>query len=112
MTKLCFLSALELGAAYRARTLAPSEVTAAVLRQIDTVNPAVNAFVTVVADVARTSAAQSDRRFARDGWWGRSMAIPLGIKDLSPDGRHSHHVRIAPCTSTTSLISMRRSSSG
>ncbi len=80
---LCFLSALELGAAYRARALTPSEVTDAVLRQIERVNPAVNAFITVVADAARSAAQEADRRFAEGRVLGPLDGIPLGIKDLS-----------------------------
>jgi Asp-tRNA(Asn)/Glu-tRNA(Gln) amidotransferase A subunit family amidase len=81
--ELCFFSALELGAAYRARALQPSEVTGAVLRQIERINPAVNAFVTVVADAAMAAARESDRRFAEGRVLGPLDGIPLGIKDLS-----------------------------
>ena len=82
--EICFLSALELGAAYRARTLTPSEVTEAVLRQIERVNPPVNAFVTITADIARAGARESDRRFAKGRVAGPLDGIPLGIKDLTP----------------------------
>jgi aspartyl-tRNA(Asn)/glutamyl-tRNA(Gln) amidotransferase subunit A len=81
--ELCFRSALELGAAYRARALTPTEVTAAVLRQIERVNPAINAFVTVVADAALASAQESDRRFTEGRGLGPLDGIPVGIKDLS-----------------------------
>ena len=80
---LCFLSAVELGAAYRARTLQPSEVTAAVLRQIERVNPAVNAFVTIVADQAMAAAEASDARFATGSVLGPLDGVPVGIKDLA-----------------------------
>ncbi len=79
----CFLSALELGAAYRARALQPSEVTEAVLRQIERANPAINAFVTIVAEQSLASARESDRRFAEGCVRGPLDGIPLGIKDLS-----------------------------
>jgi aspartyl-tRNA(Asn)/glutamyl-tRNA(Gln) amidotransferase subunit A len=82
--EICFLSALELGAAYRARAITPSEVTEAVLRQIERVNPAVNAFVTVTDDLAREMARESDRRFAAGRVAGPLDGIPIGIKDLSP----------------------------
>jgi Asp-tRNA(Asn)/Glu-tRNA(Gln) amidotransferase A subunit family amidase len=81
--EICFLSALQLGAAFRARTLTPSEVTEAALRQIERVNPAVNAFVTVTADIARAGAQESDRRFAAGRVAGPLDGIPLGIKDLT-----------------------------
>jgi aspartyl-tRNA(Asn)/glutamyl-tRNA(Gln) amidotransferase subunit A len=82
--ELCFLSAVELGAAYRARALAPSEVTEAVLRQIERVNPQINAFVTVVAEAARNSAREADRRFTQGRAVGTLDGVPVGIKDLSP----------------------------
>ena len=81
---ICFLSAVELAAAYRARKLAPSEVTEAVLRQIDRVNPRVNAFCTVVPELAIDAARAADRRFATGSPRGPLDGIPLGIKDLSP----------------------------
>jgi Asp-tRNA(Asn)/Glu-tRNA(Gln) amidotransferase A subunit family amidase len=81
--ELCFLSALELGAAYRARSLTPSEVTEAVLRQIEGVNPRVNAFVTVTADLAREMAREADCRFAEGRVAGPLDGVPVGIKDLS-----------------------------
>jgi len=99
--EICFLSALELSAAFRSRKLTPSGVTAAVLDQIAAVNPAVNAFVTVVADLAMASAAESDRRFATGRVLGPLDGIPLGIKDLSQTAgirttkgshRHEHDV--------------------
>ncbi len=98
---ICFLSALELGAAFRARALSPSETTEAVLRQIERINPVVNAFVTVVADQARASARESDRRFASGRPAGPLDGIPLGIKDLSEtigirttfgSRVHEHHI--------------------
>jgi aspartyl-tRNA(Asn)/glutamyl-tRNA(Gln) amidotransferase subunit A len=82
--ELCFLSAVELGAAYRARSLAPSEVTEAVLHQIERVNPQINAFVTVTADLARVAALEADRRFAEGRVAGPLDGVPVGIKDLSP----------------------------
>ena len=38
-TNICFLSAQELGTAYRNRTLSPVEVTQEVLHQIEKLNP-------------------------------------------------------------------------
>lgn len=81
--ELAYLSAIELGAAYRARALQPSEVTAAVLQQIERVNPAVNAFVTVIADEAMAEARAADQRFASGNVRGPLDGIPLGIKDLA-----------------------------
>lgn len=82
--ELCFRSALELGAAYRARRLSPFEVTAAVLRRIKRINPSLNAYVTVTAEVATKSAIESERAFATGAPRGPLEGVPVGIKDLSP----------------------------
>lgn len=78
-----FLTALELAAAYRARRLSPVEVTESILRRIERVNPAINAFVTVVADIALEAARSSERAFATGRVRGPLEGIPLGVKDLS-----------------------------
>ena len=44
---VAFLSAEDLVAAFRARSLSPVEVTEAMLERIELVNPVVNAFTTV-----------------------------------------------------------------
>src|SRR5918993_2194964 len=48
----------------RAREVSAAELLEATLRRIETVNPAVNAVVGADADLARASAAESDRRLA------------------------------------------------
>ncbi len=81
---VCYVSALELGAAFRARTLSPVEVTRAVLQRIERLNPVINAFVTITADLALESARESEQRFASGDIRGPLEGIPVSIKDLSP----------------------------
>lgn len=83
MDDVCFLSAMELAAAYRSRRLSPLEVTTAILSRIEQINPAVNAFVTLTADLALEAAAASERAFATGTIRGPLEGVPLGIKDLS-----------------------------
>ncbi len=71
-------------AAIRARRLSPRDVTDAVLAQIDRVNPAVNAFCTVVADRARDEARASEAAVMRGGPLGPLHGVPVSIKDLTP----------------------------
>jgi aspartyl-tRNA(Asn)/glutamyl-tRNA(Gln) amidotransferase subunit A len=78
-----FLSAVELAAAYRARALSPVEVTESILRRIERVNPAINAFVTVTSDIALEAAKQSECAFRTGTIRGPLEGIPLGVKDLS-----------------------------
>src|SRR4051812_39714379 len=79
-----YLSALELSAAFRTRGLSPLEVTEVTLRRIERINPAINAFVTVVADCALAAARKSERRFATGAISGPLDGVPVGIKDRSP----------------------------
>ncbi|HEY7032947.1 MAG TPA: amidase, partial [Thermomicrobiales bacterium] len=81
--ELCYLPATELAAAFRSRRLSPVEVAEATLRRIESVNPAINAFVTVTADLALASARESERRIARGEARGPLEGVPVGIKDLS-----------------------------
>ena len=58
-----------------------AELTAAHLDAIETLNPVLNAYLTVTADQARAAAADADQ--ARAGGQDRPLlGIPLGIKDL------------------------------
>ncbi len=80
---VAFLSAEDLVAAYRARTLSPVEVTEAILSRIDRVNPTVNAYTTVSADQALTGARAAEAAYAV-GEAGPLAGVPFSIKDLTP----------------------------
>lgn len=91
---LCFLSATDLLAAYRARTLSPVEVTRAVLAQIERLDPAINGFCGVWADEALDQARASEARWAKGAPEGRLDGVPVSLKDLmlvrgKPTGRGS-----------------------
>lgn len=96
LAQIGFLPATGLAEAYRARQLSPVEVTEGVLRRIERINPAINAFVTVTADVAMEAARASERRFATGEIAGPLDGVPVGIKDLSPTKgiRTTHGSRI------------------
>ena len=53
---LCFMPATEMIDRYRDRSLSPVEVTEAVLTQIETYDPAINAFVVTTSELARQQA--------------------------------------------------------
>ena len=57
---LGYLSAVDLAAAIRARTVSPVEVTRAVLARIDRLNPTLNAFCVSMADEALTVAREAE----------------------------------------------------
>ncbi len=83
-TELCFLSATELAAGYRARRFSPSEVVEAVLARIEAVNPLVNAYCTVTAEHARAEAREADAALMRGALRGPLHGVPVSIKDLIP----------------------------
>lgn len=77
--ELCFMSALELRDAIRNREVSPVEAVSAVLDRIEAVDPAVNAFVTVVGEQA-LEAAQAAERHVGDG---ALDGVPITVKDLT-----------------------------
>jgi aspartyl-tRNA(Asn)/glutamyl-tRNA(Gln) amidotransferase subunit A len=80
---LCFLSISELSHLYRARKISPVEVTDAVLNQIETLNPLVNAVVTVAAGQAREQARRAEAAFmGSQDCCDLLCGVPVTIKDL------------------------------
>jgi Asp-tRNA(Asn)/Glu-tRNA(Gln) amidotransferase A subunit family amidase len=81
---LCAMSATELAAAIRAKEISPVEVINAVLVQIERLNPAINAFVTVTDDIAREQASAAEAAVMRGEELGPIHGVPYSIKDLTP----------------------------
>ncbi|HZB88408.1 MAG TPA: amidase [Terracidiphilus sp.] len=79
---LCFTSAVEMATLIRARKLSAREALAEHLKQIDRVNPQVNAIVTLVADQAIAAAARADEMQARGEVLGPLHGLPVAHKDL------------------------------
>ena len=80
--EICFLTATELVRRMRRKDLSAREVLDAHLRQIERVNPQVNAIVTLVADQAREQAAKADQAAARNQFLGPLHGLPIAHKDL------------------------------
>ena len=76
-----YLSALDLGRHYRERTLSPVEVVDAMLERIEQLNPTLNAFLTVTADLARVQARAAEAVFQQGEVASRLCGIPLSLKD-------------------------------
>ncbi len=83
-TELCFTPALELSALIRAKTLSPVELCEAVLARVERLNPKLNAFITVTADLARRQAKAAEERARKGALLGPLDGIPYSIKDLEP----------------------------
>ena len=64
-TDLAFTPATELAAAIRAKRLSPVELTEAILARIEQHNPALNAFVTLMAEPALEQARAAERAVIR-----------------------------------------------
>ena len=79
---LCFTSAVEMAALIRAKKLSAREALAEHLKQIERVNPQVNAIVTLVADQAIAAAARADEMQARGEPLGPLHGLPVAHKDL------------------------------
>src|SRR5678815_4945321 len=79
---LCFTPATELAAMIRSKKVSAREVMEAHLAQIERVNPAVNAIVTLVADRAMADATAADEELARGKPRGPLHGLPIAHKDL------------------------------
>jgi len=84
MSDLCFLTAVELADRIRRRDLSVTEVVRAHLSQIERVNPAVNAIVTLTAERALDDAKRKDAELARGAAGGPLFGLPVAHKDLVP----------------------------
>src|SRR5262249_28297017 len=79
---ICFMTATEMARRLRAKDLSAREVVAAHLRQIERVNPKVNAVVTLIAERAMAVAREADDRLTRGEAVGPLHGLPVGHKDL------------------------------
>jgi Asp-tRNA(Asn)/Glu-tRNA(Gln) amidotransferase A subunit family amidase len=62
-TDLCYLAATELRQKFADRELSPVEVTEATLDRIESLNPSLNAYVTVTAERAMESARVAEAQY-------------------------------------------------
>ena len=66
----------------RDRAISPVELTRNCLARIEKLNPALNAFITVLADSALDQARRAEQEILRGGWRGPLHGIPIGLKDI------------------------------
>jgi aspartyl-tRNA(Asn)/glutamyl-tRNA(Gln) amidotransferase subunit A len=72
----------ELAPLLRRKEISPVELTQACLDRIENLNPALNAFITVLADSALAAARNAETEIARGEWRGPLHGIPVALKDL------------------------------
>ncbi len=82
MSDLVWLTAVELGERYRAKTLSPVEVAVAHLDRIGRLDRRLNSYITVTADRARTRAQESEARFAKGSPFSPLDGVPFAPKDI------------------------------
>lgn len=76
------LTITALSRALQARETTSESVTAACLQRIAERNPAINAFITVLADQAMAQARDADRDMAAGRYRGPLHGVPISLKDL------------------------------
>jgi amidase len=81
-SSICFMSTVEMAREIRAKKLSAREALAAHLKQIERVNPKVNAIVTLVAEMAEDAAAKADEMQARGEKLGPLHGLLVAHKDL------------------------------
>jgi aspartyl-tRNA(Asn)/glutamyl-tRNA(Gln) amidotransferase subunit A len=75
------LSLAQAAAELRARRLSPVELTEAVLKRIDAVEPKVHAFITLTRDQALAAAREAEREIVAGRYRGPLHGIPVAVKD-------------------------------
>ena len=83
-TELCYTPATELRRLIDSKGISPVEIADAVLARIERLNPTLNAFLTVTADIARGDARAAEQRQMRGERLSPIDGIPFSIKDLEP----------------------------
>jgi aspartyl-tRNA(Asn)/glutamyl-tRNA(Gln) amidotransferase subunit A len=80
--ELCFLTVAQASRLIQARKLSPVSLTEAYLARIEALEPQLNAFITVTADLARKQARAAEREIARRRHRGPLHGIPVALKDI------------------------------
>ena len=80
---LCFTPAVELRELLRKKVISPVELMQAFLERIDKVNPVINAYCTLVPEMALEAAKNAETLIIQGGEVGLLAGIPVSIKDLT-----------------------------
>ncbi|GAA4455792.1 amidase [Nibrella saemangeumensis] len=78
---LAFLSLAEAATLVHRRKVSPVELTQACLKQIELLNPKLNAFITIMDEQAMAQAKQAEDEIRKGKYKGPLHGIPIGIKD-------------------------------
>lgn len=86
------------------KQVSPVELTEAVLKRIEELDPRLNTYIRVLPDAARADARRAETEILAGNWRGPLHGVPLGIKDLLD-------VAGVPCTMGSKILSERVPSS-
>ena len=75
-------SILQLAPLLQRKEISPLEITRICLERIEKLNPALNAFITVMADSSLADARRAETEIVRGEWRGPLHGVPVAIKDL------------------------------
>lgn len=81
---LCYTPAMKLQEMIQARQISPVEVVTAFLERIDKINPTINAYCTLVPEMALEAARKAESAVMKGGDTGPLTGIPVSIKDVTP----------------------------
>ena len=77
-----FITISELAQRLRRREISPVEITEDCLRRIEKLNPALNAFISILRESARAEARRAEAEIVRGEWRGPLHGVPVALKDL------------------------------
>jgi aspartyl-tRNA(Asn)/glutamyl-tRNA(Gln) amidotransferase subunit A len=77
-----FPSIAEVSRRLRLGEVSPVEITQRCLERIEKVNPALNAFITVMSESALAQARRAEAEILRGEWRGGLHGVPVALKDL------------------------------
>jgi aspartyl-tRNA(Asn)/glutamyl-tRNA(Gln) amidotransferase subunit A len=80
--ELAYATIGELAPQIQRRELSPVELTDLILERIDRLNPKLDAFITVTADLARAQARTAEAELASGHYRGPLHGVPVSLKDL------------------------------
>ena len=72
----------ELSRGLRRKAISPAQIIRACLERIEELNPALNTFITVMADSALREARAAETQIAQGEWRGPLHGVPIALKDL------------------------------
>jgi amidase len=79
---LCFATLTDTAERLRRKDLSPVELTRAQLARIESRNPALHAYLVVLAESALAEARAAEREIAAGRWLGPLHGVPVAVKDL------------------------------